>query len=96
MTEKMSWDEIRGEYLDEYVVLVDFEWPEDATEVRGGRVLDHDRDRRAVMARTKVPLQGRSAAVLFTGEVGRGKYRLLISTSGSTSFPESEGEVYDA
>jgi hypothetical protein len=76
MTDKKSWEEIREQFPDEYVVLVDCEWPEDAIEVRGGRVLDHDRDRKTLMARTKEPLTGKAAAVLFTGEVGRGNYLL--------------------
>lgn len=72
-TNKMTWEDVRKVYPDEWVALVDLELAEDQMAVIGGRVVDHDRSRKAVYARTK-PTKPSTMTIKFTGAVGRGNY----------------------
>ena len=58
MGEKLSGQEIKQRYPDEWVILVEFERNGERVDVNAGVVLDHDRSRKALMVRTKEPLAG--------------------------------------
>ena len=60
--EKLTWEEIRARYPDEYVALVDVETP-DMT-IRAGVVYAHHPDRRTLLAMQQ---HLRDGAILWTG-----------------------------
>jgi hypothetical protein len=74
VAEKLTWDEIKRRYPDEYVVLVDAEWDGSLPEVRAGVVLGHAKTNEELVASTKGLVAGREIAILFTGEVRSGNY----------------------
>lgn len=74
MPEKLTWDEIKRTYPDEWVVLVDVDTNDRSSDVDAGVVVGYGTDCRELVAQTKETLAGKSAAILFTGEVGMGKY----------------------
>jgi hypothetical protein len=74
MADKLSWDEIRMSYPDEWVILVDFERETPDSAVTGGVVFAHSRNKRELLSSTKEALRGQSRAIRFTGEVGQGNY----------------------
>jgi len=73
-TEKLTWQEIRSRYPDEWVILVDVDADHVTDEVRGGVVFDHGKNHRELLVKTKAPLAGKDSAILYTGEVGKGNY----------------------
>lgn len=74
MSEKMTWNEIRQQHPDEWVILIDLDADEETNEVFGGVVLGHDPSEKTLIANTKEAAAGTSAAILFTGEVGKGSF----------------------
>ncbi len=64
MTEKLTWDEIKQRYPDEWVALVDYDWPAE-DEVKAGVVFAHSASRSSLLEMEKGL---KRAAVLFTGE----------------------------
>jgi hypothetical protein len=74
MNEKLSWDQIRAKYPDEWVILVDLDADDVTDEIHAGVVFAHSKDERELLATTKVALAGQSRAVLFTGELAAGNY----------------------
>ncbi len=65
MDEVMTLEEIEAAYPDEWVLLSDL-YPEDPTDLLGGRVLFHSERRDDVFERDK-ELRLPSAAILFMG-----------------------------
>jgi len=53
MSEKLSWDEIKSKYPDEWVILVEPEMDESTTTLLGGQVFDHGKDRHRMHKRLK-------------------------------------------
>lgn len=45
MEKKLTWDEIKRLYPDEWVELVDYDWPEEEQDPRGGVVRVHAKTR---------------------------------------------------
>lgn len=69
--ERLSWEEIRRRYPDQWVMLADVEnEEEDSPVLRSGLVVAHGSRRKAVHAETKWLLAGRElpSASRFTGE----------------------------
>jgi hypothetical protein len=63
---KMSWDEIKKLYPDEWVIVVDYE-SDPLTVVAAGRVVEHGKDRGDVHHRLQ-SIKEKSAAIVFTGK----------------------------
>ena len=74
MADKLTWDEIKRKYPDEWVILVEVDADELSNEVQAGVVFAHSRSERQLLASTKEALAGKSSAVLFTGELVAGNY----------------------
>jgi hypothetical protein len=71
--EKLSWDEIRKRYPDEWVILVDYSF-DDNEAIIAAVVHDHSPDRDQLYARcANDPDQPRSVATRFTGEFRGGR-----------------------
>ena len=69
MADKLTWDEIKKKFPDEWVVLVEGSFDENE-DPAGGVVYDHDPDRARLYARC---LGGpRSTTVLYTGAIRGG------------------------
>ena len=66
MADKLSWDEVRAKYPDEWVILVDLVVNE-TTDVTAGRVYDHSPDRSYIHEKQLDVRQ--DAAVLYTGKL---------------------------
>jgi hypothetical protein len=64
MAEKLTWDEITKRYPDEWVALVDVEWP-NMGDVVGGVVFAHDPDHATLLEKQR---HLKSGAVLWTGK----------------------------
>lgn len=64
MNEKLTWDEIKRRYPDEWVALVDYEWPE-MRHVTEGVVYAHSPSRDELH---KLQRGLTDAAILFTGK----------------------------
>lgn len=74
MDGKLSWDEIKNQYPNEWVILVDLDADDVSNEVHAGVVFAHSKNERELLASTKEALAGKSSAVLFTGELAAGNY----------------------
>lgn len=74
MADKLSWDEIKRRYPDEYVVLVEAEWDGSLPEVTAAVVLGHAKTNQELVASTKDLVAGREITILYTGEVRSGNY----------------------
>jgi hypothetical protein len=68
MPEKLTWDEIKAKYPEEWVILTDHRI--DGIEVVDGVVLDHGKVKREVDSRLADVPNG--CAVLYTGEIRHG------------------------
>jgi len=68
MAEKLSWEEIRSRYPDEWVVLVDYDLDGDIPTF--GVVLDHGRVKKQVYERLRAIDD--ECFVLYTGKMRRG------------------------
>jgi hypothetical protein len=68
MPQKLSWDEIRRQYPDEWVVLTDHRI--DGIDIVEGIVVDHGAVKAEVYARLRNSPNG--SAVLYTGEIRHG------------------------
>jgi hypothetical protein len=68
MADKLTWDEIKRRYPDEYVVLVDLDMDDSTTTLLGGTVVNHGKDK-AEMIRYLGTLHARSGACSWTGEI---------------------------
>ena len=66
MADKLSWDEIKRRYPDEFVVLVETEVNEN-TDLVAGTVMNHGKDKRA-MRQYLGELKVKHGACLWTGE----------------------------
>ena len=64
MSDRLTWDEIKREYPDEWVAVVDVDWP-DTSEIRSGVVYAHSPDHKALIEKQR---HLRSAAVVWTGK----------------------------
>ena len=68
MTEKLSWDEIKRLYSDQWVELVDFEWDEFEPDPRGGIVRHSAKSRKEVHTQyMKDPID--NSAIVYTGKM---------------------------
>lgn len=74
MTEKLTWEEIKKRYPDEYVVLIDPEVDETDT-VLAGTVVDHGKDKHE-MYQVLGKLNPKDGGCLWTGKV-HGRIRVL-------------------
>lgn len=72
MADKLTWDEIKRKYPDEWVVLVDFH--EEGEDLIDGVVFDHGRDKDAICERMKKAPS--PFAVEYTGELTGGLFGL--------------------
>lgn len=63
MKERLTWDEIKRRYPDQWVALVDVEWP-NMGEISSGVVYAHDPDHGSLLEKQK---HLKSAAILWTG-----------------------------
>ena len=46
MSNRLSWDEIKGQYPNEWVELIDYEWDETEPDPKSGTVRVHSHDRK--------------------------------------------------
>lgn len=72
--EVRTWDRIREEFPDEWVVLANLDADVVTHDVRAGEVLGHGKSKKELLSRLKASLAGKSLAILFTGEIGRGSF----------------------
>ena len=64
-TEKLSWDEIKHRFPNEWVALVDHDWPDTLGEPLSGVVFAHDSDHQTLLNKQK---HLKEAAILWTGQ----------------------------
>ena len=68
MTEKLTWDEIKQRYDGEWVLLLNYDWPDHTPWPRAGVVCAHDPDRKAFWRKVKgIEPRPRHSAGLFVG-----------------------------
>jgi hypothetical protein len=68
MPEKLTWDEIKARYPDEWVVITDHRI--EGVEPVEGIVVDHGKIKKEVYRRLRAAPNG--SAILFTGEIRHG------------------------
>ena len=74
MADKLSWNEIKRTYPDEWVVLVDYSMA--GADPTDGVVIDHGRVKKQVYQRLRdIPDK---CAVMYTGEIRRGLVGLYV------------------
>jgi len=68
MSERLTWEEIKQRYKNEWVELVDFEWDETELDPKSGVVHVHSKDRKEF---DKLICHGRvkESAIVYTGEL---------------------------
>ena len=64
MARRMTWEEIKRSYPDEWVLIMDYEADDDG-EVSIGTVVRHSRDDKEIFA---LPPLGESGAFMYTGD----------------------------
>lgn len=74
MAEKLSWDEMKRQYPDEFVAIVDPEHDAD-DQLAGGTVVAHGRSKHELLDYLKA-LGARHTACRWTGEI-HGRVRLV-------------------
>lgn len=65
MAEKLNWEEIKARYPDEWVALVDHEWPNDRPVPLSGVVYAHSPDHAELI---QMQRHLRAAAIVWTGK----------------------------
>lgn len=65
MNEKLTWDEIKAQHPDEWVALVDYDWP-NMGRVTAGIVHSHHPDKKKLM---EMQHGLKDAAILWTGKM---------------------------
>ena len=78
MEKKLTWDEIKKHYNNEWVELIDFDWPEESLYPSSAIVRVHAPDR-AEFYKLASENPARDSAFLFVGEYGRPKGTYLSS-----------------
>jgi len=68
MNQKLSWDQIKQTYRDEWVELVDFDWDETDPYPSSGVVNAHHKDKKELRKILRDKERPTEAALLFTGE----------------------------
>jgi hypothetical protein len=71
MNEKLTWDEILKRYDQQYVELVDFDWPDEEPNPLSGIVRTHNADKKEFYRQTKREPQPDDAAILWVGKLPR-------------------------
>ncbi|MBI4864646.1 MAG: hypothetical protein HY815_30980 [Candidatus Riflebacteria bacterium] len=74
MDEKLTWEEIKKKYPDEWVILLDYEDDPAGADVLSGIVFAHSSDERELLDSTKLALTGKERAILYTGDINEGNY----------------------
>ncbi|MCC6221644.1 MAG: hypothetical protein IT291_10435 [Deltaproteobacteria bacterium] len=69
MSEKLSWNEIRTRYKDEWVQLVDVNWDLSTPDPQAGVVRVHHRDKKEFKKLLANGEKPKRAALLYTGEL---------------------------
>ncbi len=68
MEKKLTWEEIKKLYNEEWVELVDYDWPDEQTDPRAGVVRVHAKTREEFDRLTDIdPPQ--DSAIVFAGEI---------------------------
>jgi len=68
MSEKLTWDEIKQRYDGEWVLLLDYDWPEDRPWPKAGVVSAHDSNRKEFWRKAKaIEPRPTDSAGLFVG-----------------------------
>ena len=68
MDNKLTWEEIKNTFNDEWVELIDYEWDEFEPKPRYGIVRDHAKSRKELHERfMKLPVK--DSAIVYTGSV---------------------------
>ena len=80
MAEKLTWDEIKRRYPDEYVVMVDIDVDRSTTTLIGGTVVNHGKDK-AEMIKYLGELNPRNGACSWTGKI-HGRVHALVKDDG--------------
>lgn len=73
---RMTWEEVKRAYPDEWVILIDLDEDDELPHVRGGVVAGHSRSHNEVLATTSLRV-GEHWALKFTGR-RVGAYALLL------------------
>lgn len=74
MTEKLSWEDIKNQFPDEWVMLADYEW-EEGIDPSEGKVIAHSKSRKEfgeLMKKIKIE----DAAIVYTGAISSQGLRL--------------------
>ena len=68
MDNKLSWEEIKKRYRDEWVQLVDYEWEETEPYPRSGVVRVHHKDKKEFKNILAAKDKPKESALLYTGD----------------------------
>ena len=68
MNTKLTWDEIKALYPDEWVELIDYDWPDEEQDPRAGVVRVHAKTRDEFDKATAID-PPRDAASVYVGEI---------------------------
>jgi hypothetical protein len=88
MMEKLSWDEIKRKYDQQWVELVDYDWPDEGPDPKAGIVRVHAKTREEFDRLTDID-PPRDSAYVFVGE-------LIAPGTGTRSFSSVIVEPIDA
>jgi hypothetical protein len=69
MDKKLSWDEIRAQYRDEWVQLIDVDWDLSNPDPQAGIVRIHHKDKKEFKKLLAGAEKPKRAALVFTGEL---------------------------
>ena len=68
MEKRLTWEEIKNSYCDEWVELIDYEWNEFEPKPRSGVVRNHAKSRKELHDRfMKAPIE--DSAMVYTGAI---------------------------
>ena len=70
MENRLTWDEIKRCYDQEWILLEDYEWPDEDIDPKGGRVTLHARTRVEFdkLLQQNDETLGKEVAILYTGQ----------------------------
>ena len=67
-TERLTWDEIKKQFDKEWVELVDYDWPEEASYPHSGTVRSHGAEKKDFHQQCRREPVPTDSAILFVGK----------------------------
>jgi len=90
ITKRMTWDEIRARYPDQWVIMVDHDWPGDRTAISTARILACGAERSDALLRARPALESYECyGCRFTGELPRLPVRYRPRHAGDAGDAEN-------